>query len=121
MELDAISQPELEQIERIGSADLVIGIFDLERQEDGSTAVAMTREALAELSMPLRAMVVCNNGSHSPSAATPEVTGDDRLSDRVFLQPAASRVGRNTATKHIQCVPKGLRRRQANSGSARAA
>jgi hypothetical protein len=78
VELDAISQPELEQIERVGSADLVIGIFDLEHQENGSNAVAMTREALAELSMPLRAIVVCNNGSHSPPAATPDVTGDER-------------------------------------------
>ena len=78
MELDAISQPELEQIERVGSADLVIGIFDLEHQQDGSAAVAMTRDALAELSMPLRAIVVCNDGSQSPPATTPEVSGDDR-------------------------------------------
>jgi hypothetical protein len=78
VELDAISQPELEQIERVGSADLVIGIFDLEHQEDGSAAVAMTRAALAELSMPLRAVVACNNGSHSPAATTPEVEGDER-------------------------------------------
>ena len=72
MELDAISQPELEQIERIGSVDLVIGILDVERQEKGSNVVAMTREALTELSKPLRAIVVCNNGTHSTAAATPE-------------------------------------------------
>jgi len=78
VELDAISQPELEQIERVGGADLVIGIFDLEHQEGGSTAVAMTRDALAELSMPLRAIVVCNNGSHGSAANAPEVNGDDR-------------------------------------------
>ena len=78
MELDAISQPELEPIERVASADLVIGIFDLEHQEDGSTAVAITREALAELATPLRTVVVCNNGSPVPMVAAPEVTGDDR-------------------------------------------
>src|SRR5579872_853273 len=38
----------------------------------------MTRDALAGLSMPLRAIVVCNNGNHSPAANTPEITGDDR-------------------------------------------
>ena len=38
MELDAISQPDLEQIERIGKADIVIGILDLEHREDGCTA-----------------------------------------------------------------------------------
>ncbi len=77
MELDAISQPELEQIERAGSADLVVGIFDLDHQEEGA-AVAMTREALAELSTPLRAIVVCNNGTYSPAVAAPEVSEDNR-------------------------------------------
>src|SRR5438045_2903480 len=83
MELDAISQPELEQIERMGSADVVIGILDVERQEEGSAALAMTREALADFSKPLRAMVVSYNGTHSPApptpqvAATPDVNGDN--------------------------------------------
>ena len=80
MELDAIPQPELDQIERIGSADLVIGIFELERQEEGATAVTMAREALAEFSKPLRAMVVCNNGTHGPPAAESEEAGGDHLS-----------------------------------------
>jgi hypothetical protein len=75
VELDAISQPELDQLERIGSADLVIGILDLERQEDGDTAVTMTREVLAEFSKPLRALVVSNNGK-GPVVAPPEVAGD---------------------------------------------
>jgi hypothetical protein len=77
MELDAIPQPELEQIERIGGADLVIGILGHARSEGDGTAVSMTREVLAELSKPLRAMVVCNNGTHSPAAA-PEVPGDNQ-------------------------------------------
>jgi hypothetical protein len=74
VELDAIPQPELEQIERIGGADLVIAILGAERLEEGCSAVAITREALDELSKPLRAMVVCKNGTHSPAAA--EVAGD---------------------------------------------
>ena len=49
MELDAISQPELDQIERMGRADLVVGIFDLDGKGDGSNDVAMTSRALAEL------------------------------------------------------------------------
>ena len=56
MELDAIPQPELEQIERIGGADLVIGILGDARSADEGTALTLTREALAELSKPLRAM-----------------------------------------------------------------
>jgi hypothetical protein len=76
VELDAISQPELDQLQRIGNADLVIGIFDLERQADGGSVVTMVREALTELSKPLRAIVVCNNGQHGASLDTPETNGD---------------------------------------------
>jgi hypothetical protein len=75
MELDAIPQPDLEQIEQIGGADLVLGILG-DRRGEGCSAVAMTREVLADLSKPLRAMVVCNNGTHSPVAAAPEVPKD---------------------------------------------
>ena len=76
MELDAIPQPELEAIERIGGADLVVGILGDKRSEEGCSAVAITSEALADLSKPLRAMVVCNNGTHSPPVAreTPDDT-----------------------------------------------
>jgi len=78
VELDAIPQPELEQIERIGGADLVIGILGHARSQGDGTAVSMTREVLAELSKPLRAMVVCNNGTHSPAAAAPDVPNDNQ-------------------------------------------
>jgi hypothetical protein len=67
VELDTISQPELEQIERIGRADLVVGIFDLVPKEDDGSAMTMMREALAELSKPLRTTVICNNGAHNPA------------------------------------------------------
>jgi len=75
MELDAIPQPELEEIERIGGADLVVGILGDKRPGENCSAVAMTSEVLAELSKPLRAMVVCNNGTHAPAAA---VDGDSQ-------------------------------------------
>lgn len=78
MELDAISQPELDQIAQIGRADLVIGIFNPEGKGDSGSDVAMTREALAELAEPLRAMVICNNGTHDPAAAGIEVNHDSQ-------------------------------------------
>jgi len=78
VELDSISQPELEQLERIGGADLVIGILGADRQEEGCSAIAMTREALEGLSKPFRAMVVCSNGVHDPAPAASEVAADDR-------------------------------------------
>ena len=78
MDLDAISQPDLEQIERIGGADLVIGILGTEPEHEGSTAIALTRDVLAKLSKPLRTMVVCSNGIHSPAAPRPELVGDNQ-------------------------------------------
>jgi hypothetical protein len=85
VELDAISQPELEQLERIGNADLVIGILGGEGPEQGGSAVETTREALLELSNParppLRAMVVCNKGTHGEAAAKPPVAAEKASRD----------------------------------------
>ena len=74
MEVDAVSQPELEQIERLGGADLVIGILDGEAAVPGRSAISLAREALAEFSMPLRAVVVCDGAGPNPSggATLPE-------------------------------------------------
>ena len=57
VELDAISQPELDQIERMGRADLVIRIFDLEGSERLQQRPCDDAQALAELPRPLRTMV----------------------------------------------------------------
>ncbi len=46
--MDAISQPELERIERADGADLVVGILDPEPDDQAGAAVAMVREALTE-------------------------------------------------------------------------
>jgi hypothetical protein len=85
VELDAISQPELDQIERMGRADLVVGIFDLEGKGDGRNDLAMTRNALAELSRPLRTplrtMVICNNGAHPGATVGAEVNHDNASSE----------------------------------------
>lgn len=79
MELDAISQPQLAQIEQVANADLVIGIFDLESHGNADLAVAMTRQALAELSKPLRAMVISNNGTHAQPQAPAQASGESPL------------------------------------------
>jgi hypothetical protein len=82
--MDAVSQPELEQIERLGGADLVVGILGSEHAEQSGAAVAMAREAVAELPKVACAVVICNNGAHGPGPTTPEVTGADK-SPTVFL------------------------------------
>jgi len=77
MDLDAVPQPELERLERLGSADLVIGILDSEHAE--GAAVAVVREGLAELPPGTRTVVVCNNGAHgSPDSTSSEAPGGDQ-------------------------------------------
>jgi glucosylglycerate synthase len=67
--MDAFPQSELERIERAGGADLVVGILDPEHDGQAGCAVAMVREALADLSKVARAVVLCNNGNQSPDGA----------------------------------------------------
>lgn len=63
MEPDPIPGETLEQIERIGSTDLVIGVLrsDPEGEDDG--AARLVREALGRLSGGARAVVIHNNGT----------------------------------------------------------
>jgi len=78
--MDAVSQPELERLERAGGADIVVGILDPEPDGQAGAAAAMVREALAELSSDLgrvaRAVVLCN-GAHGPAATGPHLDSAD--------------------------------------------
>jgi glucosylglycerate synthase len=67
VEPDSIPGETLEQIERIGSTDLVVGVLrsDPEGAEDG--AARLVREAVGRLSSGARAVVIHNNGT-APSA-----------------------------------------------------
>ncbi|HEY9142236.1 MAG TPA: hypothetical protein VIN93_15160 [Bryobacteraceae bacterium] len=76
MELDALPQPELERLEQLGNADLVIGILDSEHTAEAGAAIAAVRQALAQLSRVTRAVVVCNNGTQG--SADSADSGDDR-------------------------------------------
>jgi glucosylglycerate synthase len=76
MEPDAVIFPELEQVEQLGGADVVIGILDSESADQGGAATAMVREALGQLTGIARAVVVCNNGA-GPASSTPERNGDE--------------------------------------------
>jgi hypothetical protein len=79
VELDTVPQPELERLEQLGSADLVVGFLEPEHAARTGAAVALVREALTGLARVPRAVVVCNNGAHgSPDPANSEVSGDDQ-------------------------------------------
>jgi len=70
--MDAVSQPELERLQRAGGADLVVGILDTDHNSEAGATVAMVREAIAQLSKVARAVVLCNKGTESSSATVPE-------------------------------------------------
>src|SRR5579863_2392863 len=57
-ELDNIPQPARQSMERIGTADLVIGLLAGSRNEEIGAAVASVREALATLSSSVRTVVI---------------------------------------------------------------
>jgi len=67
VEPDVIPQQTLAQIERTGSADLMVGILAPGNNGEPS-AVAMVREAIAGLSALPRAVIVKNGASRNPDA-----------------------------------------------------
>ena len=89
MALDAIQQPELAQVERIGEADVVVGILDPEHKRDAGATVEMVREAVDKLSNTLRTVVVCNNGI-GDAALTSRESVDDRQPSHVAVISLAS-------------------------------
>jgi glucosylglycerate synthase len=84
MQMDTVSQPAVEEIERLGGADLVIGILESEHAEAPDAAVNMVREAVDGLSKVQRAVVISNNGAHSPSPTNGDAAGGG-ISPAVFL------------------------------------
>jgi hypothetical protein len=85
--MDALSQPELDRIERAGGADLVIGILDSDPGGEAGAPAAMVREALAEFAADTgrtqRAVLLCHNGDTGPVAAAHD-TGSDGQPVSVF-------------------------------------
>jgi len=61
MELDAIPQPALEQIQRVQGADLVVGIIHPGGNGSRANAAAVVREALQTFPQPPRAVLVIDD------------------------------------------------------------
>ena len=91
MQLDTVSQPAVEQIERLGGADLVIGILESQHAGEAGAAVNMVREAVTGLSRVQRAVVISNNGAYSSvPASTEAVSGDKSPEVLLYGLPAPS-------------------------------
>ena len=76
MELDAISQPELEQIERVGSADLVVGILDGMRQEGRQRRGDDDARSSGGIIQAPAGHGGLNNGSHTGTGPAAAPDGD---------------------------------------------
>jgi hypothetical protein len=74
--LDTIQQPEVAEIERIGGADLVIGILDSDHNRNAAAALGMVRDALGRLSNSVRTVVVCKKSTVDAAATSPQPTDD---------------------------------------------
>lgn len=73
VELDDILQPAREDMERIGAADLVIGILSPSPRAEMEPLLADIREAIAQLDMPLRTIVVHGYAGAAREGAEGEV------------------------------------------------
>jgi hypothetical protein len=73
---DTIQQPEVADIERIGGADVVIGVLDPEHNRNPGAAVGMVRDALGRLSNSVRTVVVCKKATVNAAATGPQPTDD---------------------------------------------
>jgi glucosylglycerate synthase len=82
VELDAIPGETLEQIERIGTTDLVVGVLRSDPEGDAGGAARMVREAVGRLSGEARAVVIHNNGA---SGGSPGSNGSEQQDGVVVL------------------------------------
>ena len=113
MELDSISQPELDRIEQFGNADLVIGILNGNNPVDGSAPVDLAEQVLAGLSglsASFRTMVVCNNGASSPSSSPSGNGSGNHVSNTSSMVSWCSLPVPGPAETHQQIISNAYRR-----------
>lgn len=66
MELESISQPALEQIDRLRGADLVVGVLDADGNGGPAASAALVREVLPKFSDAARAVLIVDDGTPGP-------------------------------------------------------
>jgi hypothetical protein len=104
--LETIQQPEVAEIERIGGADLVIGILDPEHRSNAGAALGMVRDALGRLSNSVRTVVVCEKGTVDAGATGPQPTDDQNPAIVWFSvsEPAPAGAGPQNLSEAYQTV-----------------
>ena len=80
MELDTLAGETLAQIERIGTADLVVGVLRSDPEGMPGGAVGLVREAIGKFAAAPRVVLIHDNGtSREPVAAAEGVEQEDGL------------------------------------------
>lgn len=95
MELDALPQPAIEQIERVQGADLVVGLLRAKAANgDGPAAASLVREALANFTSSPRAVLVVDDtpGGAAPAEESTVAILTCRLSDSAAPVPTLQSV-----------------------------
>jgi hypothetical protein len=75
-ETSTLPEQAKQQIEQIGSVDLVIGLADPGTSDDLAGIAAKTRQALTQLSKPVRTVLLHRNSNAAPVSTEPGVDGD---------------------------------------------
>lgn len=74
-ETSTLPEQAKQQIEQIGTVDLVIGLADQGASDDLAGIAVKARHALAQLSKPVRTVILHRNSNTAPVATQPELDG----------------------------------------------
>ncbi len=87
-ETSTLPEQAKQQIEQIGTVDLVIGLADQGASDDLAGIAGKTREALAQLAKPVRTVLLHRSSNTAPVAAEAGIDGDS-LQLLAYSPPAA--------------------------------
>jgi len=91
--LDTVPQPKLEELERIGGADLVVGILGADHNLSPENAAGIVRDAVGRLSKAVRAVVVCRQCEEVPPSGTKPAPVSEAPDVVYFSLPAPEPAG----------------------------
>lgn len=90
-ETSALPEQAKQQIEQIGTVDLVIGLADQGASEDLAGIAGITRQGLARLSRPVRAVLLHRNAGSNSAAIAAQTAVDGEPLQFLAYSPPASR------------------------------
>lgn len=90
-ETSALPEQAKQQIQQMGTVDLVIGLADQGASEDLAGIVELTQHGLAQLAGPVRAVLLHRNGASASAPAATQTGTDTESLQLLAYSPLASR------------------------------